>query len=132
MRMDARSLMNRWKRRDAPGARRVDGRLLSFPGWPIGIPQRRPAKTYGRIGDLEVRLARNRVDIKLAQRLRYDVFYGEMSAKPSMTMAMRRRDEDRYDGVCDHLLVFDTAPVGDSSQPWPRLRGPRVIGTYRV
>ena len=69
---------------------------------------RLPPKVYGRIGDLEVRLAHTKADVKRAQRLRYDVFYREMSAKPSLTAQMRRRDEDRYDAVCDHLLVVDT------------------------
>ena len=33
-----------------------------------------PAKVYGRIGPLEVRLARKRGEIRRAQRLRYEVF----------------------------------------------------------
>ena len=64
---------------------------------PSGLPfQRKPVRVYGRVGDLEVRLARTRRDIKRAQRLRYQVFYEEMSAVPSLTAQMRRRDEDAY------------------------------------
>ena len=104
---------------------------MALPG--IGLmPRSRPAKVYGQIGDLLVRLARTRADVKLAQRLRFDVFYGEMSAIPSFTAQMRRRDEDRYDAVCDHLLVVDTSPSADTVRGWTGTRLPRVIGTYRV
>jgi L-ornithine Nalpha-acyltransferase len=58
-------------------------------------------------GALEARLARGIEDIEAAQRLRYDVFYREMSAVPSPEMAASGRDFDRYDSVCDHLVVFD-------------------------
>ena len=100
----------------------------------LGLMPQPPAKVYGRIGDLEVRLARTKADVKRAQRLRYDVFYREMSAKPTLTAQMRRRDEDRYDAICDHLLVVDTAPPAAdvAKRQWPSVRQPRVIGTYRV
>src|SRR4051812_15697151 len=64
-------------------------------------------KVYGRVGNLEVRLARTWSEIKLAQRLRYQVFYEEMSAVPTRLAQFRRRDEDAYDAICDHLLVVD-------------------------
>src|SRR5262249_54027285 len=85
-----------------------------------------------RIGNLEVKLASSRSDVRLAQRLRYHVFYDEMSATPSFTAHMRGRDEDRYDGVCDHLLVVDTSPSSVSLQDWSGRLKPRVVGTYRV
>ncbi len=89
--------------------------------------QRRPEpKIYGRVGDLEVRLAVTRAEIKLAQRLRFQVFYEEMSAVPSRLAQFRRRDEDAYDAFCDHLLVVDVS-AGRS-----RLDQPKVVGTYRV
>lgn len=90
-----------------------------------------PVKTYGRIGDLEVRLARSRSDLRLAQRLRYDVFYREMSAVPSIRAQMRQRDIDPYDAVCDHLLVVDTAATAQTLD-WRGRQTPRVVGTYRV
>lgn len=90
----------------------------------------RPAKVYGRVGDLEVRLARSRADVKLAQRLRYEVFYEEMSARPTFLAEVRRRDNDPYDAVCDHLLVVDHArPVQGA---WRGESRPKVVGTYRV
>jgi putative hemolysin len=87
-------------------------------------------KIYGRIGNLEVRLARTWSEIKLAQRLRYQVFYEEMSATPTRLAQFRRRDEDAYDAICDHLLVVDV------DQTTPRRSGrperPKVVGTYRI
>ena len=49
----------------------------------LGPALQTPVKTgepLGRIGTLEVRLARNFKEVKKAQRLRYEVFYEEMSA----------------------------------------------------
>ena len=83
--------------------------------------------TLGRIGSLEVRLARGPREIWRAQRLRYRVFYQEMSAKPDVISRMFRRDADRFDKACDHLLVIDHAARG-------RFGGikPKVVGTYRL
>ncbi len=101
-----------------------DGRGVAFPA-------RKPDKVYGRIGDLEVRLATRRREIRLAQRLRYEVFYEEMSAVPSFKAELRRRDEDPYDAVCDHLLVVDDAPYA-TTDGWSGLKRQKVVGTYRV
>lgn len=94
------------------------------------FPLRRPHKVYGRIGNLEVRLARSSADIRRAQKLRYEVFYEEMAAVPKMTNLMFRRDEDRYDAICDHLLVVDTGLARPEKRTWPKR--PKVVGTYRV
>ncbi len=80
------------------------------------------APTYVRAGNLEVRLARSFKEIKLAQRLRYQIFYQEMAARPDWRMRMSKRDIDPYDSVCDHLLVIDH----------DRPRGKRIVGTYRL
>jgi putative hemolysin len=87
-----------------------------------------PPKVYGRIGSLEVRLARKKSEIRRAQRLRYKVFYEEMSATPGALAMLSRRDEDPYDAVFDHLLVVDR---GDPAREH-RWRRPRVVGTYRM
>lgn len=83
--------------------------------------------TLGRCGSLEVRLARGPREIWRAQRLRYRVFYQEMSARPDVVARVFRRDADRFDNHCDHLLVIDHAARG-------RFGGtkPRVVGTYRL
>ena len=70
--------------------------------------------TLGRLGTLEVRLARTAAEIRRAQKLRYDVFYREMSAVADAALYFARRDIDLFDAVCDHLLVIDE---GDESKP---------------
>ena len=70
------------------------------------------APLLGRIGNLEVRLARNAAEVKAAQQLRYRVFYEEMSAQPSKLQKMTRRDRDSFDRYCDHLLVIDHSRGG--------------------
>jgi putative hemolysin len=103
------------------------------------VPKPRPAPglgpVLGRLGSLEVRLAVTRRDVALAQRLRYRVFYEEMSAIPDMMCRLKRRDMDAYDAVCDHLLVVDHATPPPGFQPFgsgPAGRGPQVVGTYRL
>src|SRR3954469_17246076 len=76
-----------------------------------------------RMGNLEVRLADSEVEVDAAQALRYRVFYTEMAAPPAPERAAGRRDFDRFDELCDRLLVID------------HNRGPgpdAVIGTYRL
>lgn len=94
------------------------------------VPYGRPFKSYGRIGNLEVRLARSRGDLRRAQRLRYRVFYEEMAAVAGIRAKLSRRDKDKYDAICDHLLVIDHASAPGKGKGW--LRRPRVVGTYRV
>jgi putative hemolysin len=96
----------------------------------IQFGRRPPHKVYGRIGNLEVRLGQSRRDILQAQRLRYQVFYEEMSATPSVIASVRRLDQDPYDAICDHLLVVDCAEQRSEAETW--VRRPRVVGTYRV
>ncbi|MDQ8698565.1 GNAT family N-acyltransferase [Hyphomicrobium sp. LHD-15] len=91
-----------------------------------------PIKVYGRIGNLVVRLAQGRKDILRAQRLRFEVFYEEMSATPTGIAGMRRLDQDPYDAICDHLLVEDRSTDTAFSDGWTRSRKPHVVGTYRV
>jgi len=76
-------------------------------------------------GALEVRLAETEAEIEQAQRLRYRVFYEEMAAVPSPEMRESCRDFDRFDAICDHLLVVDRATHDDDGQP-------SVVGTYRL
>ena len=113
--------------------RPVSGRKLPFRSRlprPSLVGRRVPHKIYGRIGNLEVRLARSKGDLKRAQRLRYHVFYEEMSAIADPLAMMSRRDEDEFDAVCDHLLVVDVGEQEKGRRPWRRR--PRVVGTYRV
>ena len=82
----------------------------------------------GRLGSLEMRLARDARDLREAQRLRYRVFYEEMSALADPVSAILRRDADRFDQVCDHLIVVDRG----HRSPLPMGAGPKVVGTYRL
>ncbi len=86
-----------------------------LPRWPV----------LATSGDLEVRLAETEPEVEAAQRLRYRVFYEEMSAIPSPAMREHRRDFDRFDAYCDHVLVVDRASIDDDGQP-------SVVGTYRL
>jgi L-ornithine Nalpha-acyltransferase len=96
----------------------------------VGAFSRRfqPPKIYGRIGSLEVRLARKKSEIRRAQRLRYKVFYEEMSATPGALAILSRRDEDAYDPIFDHLLVIDHGNTNGGR----RWRRSKVVGTYRM
>lgn len=70
------------------------------------------------LGDgLQVSWARHLDEVREAQRLRHDVFAGEMGA--ILSNALPGHDVDLFDDYCEHLLVRDAA----SGQ---------VIGTYRV
>jgi putative hemolysin len=98
-------------------------RFLPGRGAAIELPQ-----ALGRLGSLEVRLASGVREVKRAQRLRYRVFYEEMSAIPTGLASLKRRDIDVYDEICDHLLVLDHAV-----KPKPfRAPKPKVVGTYRL
>ena len=75
-----------------------------------------------RVGQLDVRLAASPAEVAAAQALRYQIFYDEMGAVPTPSMAAVRRDIDDYDAICDHLLVIDHGIDGL----------PHVVGTYRL
>lgn len=71
-------------------------------------------------GSLEARLATTAAEVEAAQRLRYEIFYREMSAKPTPEMEAQSRDFDHFDPYCRHMLVID------------RAHGDKIIGTYRL
>jgi L-ornithine Nalpha-acyltransferase len=95
---------------------------------PSMLPPQPQNRDVGRIvdirsGRLQVRLAETPADIEAAQGLRYRVFYDGLGARPDTGLAFGRRDVDRFDRDCDHLLVLDHG------------RGPgrhSVVGTYRL
>ena len=74
----------------------------------------------GRIGSLEVRLITTKAELKTAQKLRYSVFYEEMSARAEGACEL---DQDQFDKICDHLIVVDT----ESGR-----KGGEIVGTYRL
>lgn len=93
--------------------------LLSPPATlPPASPQRRgdhsPALQNGAI---LVTWAKHQDEVREAQRLRHQVFAGEMGAR--LSTPVPGYDIDLFDDFCEHLLVRD----GGSGQ---------VIGTYRL
>jgi len=75
-----------------------------------------------RAGNMEVFVASDPIDIKAAQKLRYQVFFEEMGAKVTPEIAKTKLDVDEFDAVCDHLLVAEHLEGG----------GHRIVGTYRM
>ena len=53
-----------------------------------------------------------------------------MAAVADARTLLKKRDEDEYDVICDHLLVIDKAIERAAKRPW--VRRPKVVGTYRV
>ena len=66
---------------------------------------------------ITVSWARHQDDVRAAQRLRHEVFAGEMGAR--LTTTLEGHDIDLFDDFCEHLLVREEATN-------------QVIGTYRV
>lgn len=93
-------------------------------GLPLGRDAIAAGALLGRIGTLEVRLARNAGEIEMAQQIRYRVFHEELGARLSAGDASERRDFDRFDAICDHLLVLDTSIDGAEER--------QIVGTYRL
>lgn len=54
-----------------------------------------------------VRLARTPEDVRAAQRLRYEVFVEELGADGPLVNHAERLECDRFDPICDHLLLID-------------------------
>lgn len=73
-------------------------------------------------GSLSLKIAETEQEIEQAQRLRYEVFYEEMGAKPSGKMGEDQREIEFYDQYCEHLLVVDNELPKDR----------QVVGTYRI
>lgn len=110
------------------------GQLAFLPGLPLRLPLGPLAgasrnASLGRIGNLEVRLARTVGEVKRAQALRYRVFYEEMSAIADARTLLTRRDADEFDAICDHILVIDHAATATGS--FGR-KLPPIVGTYRL
>ncbi|WP_421854877.1 GNAT family N-acetyltransferase [Oricola sp.] len=96
-------------------------------GWPPSGHRKTETSTpalLGEIGSLQVRLASDKSELEAAQRLRFKIFSAEMAATPDIAAPDSERDEDRYDLVCDHLVVIDRQLAGPSSE--------RIVGTYRL
>jgi len=67
----------------------------------------------------DVTLAADAIDVRSAQRLRFDVFSTECGA---VTPGPEGLDVDRFDDLCDHLVVREATPAGHG----------RTVATYRL
>jgi L-ornithine Nalpha-acyltransferase len=81
----------------------------------------RGPEVLGRIGNLETRLAANDREVRMAQALRFEVFCNEMSARIGLRSRLSRLERDRWDRICDHLIVLDLEAAR-----------PRAVATYRL
>lgn len=93
----------------------ADGRPLPKPSTGRLAPS--ALTGTGASAGLQVTWARHLDEVRAAQRLRYEVFAGEMGARLPTTVP--GHDIDLFDDYCEHLLVRDEATHA-------------VIGTYRV
>ena len=89
---------------------------LSLPRGSLHPVGTQPAGTQDK-GSIEVSWARHLDEVREAQRLRHDIFAGEMGARLPRTIP--GHDIDLFDDYCEHLLVRDVATR-------------EVIGTYRL
>lgn len=67
-----------------------------------------------------VRLAESASEVEAAQALRYRVFVEEKGARAGMGCDRLRREWDRFDSACEHLVIRD------------ELRGGCVVGAARL
>jgi putative hemolysin len=101
----------------------------AHPSLPVQMPAplpelAPPATAPPRDNEVEVLWARHTDEVRAAQRLRHEVFVGEMGARLTTPPgAPDGHDVDLFDDFCEHLLVR-TLPRDDAPA--------QVIGTYRV
>lgn len=87
------------------------------PRSPAAVPPARSAACPA----LTVGWARHLDEVRAAQRLRHQIFAGEMGARLAQDLphSLPGHDIDRFDDFCEHLLVRDAATQ-------------KVVGTYRL
>lgn len=103
------------------------GRHSAHGAWPAAPRQqhanasRSTPPTASVPAALQVGWARHADDVRAAQRLRYQVFAGEMGARlpTAGTPGLHGHDVDHFDDFCEHLLVRCAATQ-------------QVVGTYRL
>jgi L-ornithine Nalpha-acyltransferase len=85
---------------------------------------------FSKRHDLSIKLATTEQQLRIAQRLRYHVFYEEMGALGTANNNQVKADCDKFDDVCDHLLVMRART--ENSNPELCLANEEVVGTYRM
>jgi len=96
--------------------------MPTLPLSPVSLPRGSLHRHGQRAGEevpgaIAVAWARHQDEVREAQRLRYQVFAGEMGAR--LSSPLEGHDIDLFDDFCEHLLVRDTATG-------------QVVGTYRA
>ena len=81
-------------------------------------PEVRDAQTAAISPACRVRLAETESDVRAAQALRFAVFNLELNGGLESSF-LTLLDADRFDAICDHLLVEDMTTS-------------EVVGTYRL
>lgn len=77
-----------------------------------------------------LRQAQGAKEIEACQQLRFRVFYEELGARADAYAHASKRDHDRFDAICDHLVVV---LVDDTGQPDSiHLVDGELVGTYRL
>ncbi|MGA8170423.1 MAG: GNAT family N-acyltransferase [Methylocystis sp.] len=101
----------------------------AFPAWKFKSKETTDTLqgTIARAGALEVRLAVTKREIRKAQRLRFKVFFQEGGAIADAKTAFTRRDADRFDRYCDHLIVIDH----EARTRFGKVKA-KVVGAYRL
>ena len=73
--------------------------------------------------DYLVKLAETKSEVKKAQKLRYEVFFSDRNKKKIFNISNFRRDSDKYDSYCDHIIV---------SYKKSKFAKSKTVGTYRL
>lgn len=74
--------------------------------------------------NFRLRLAVDPVDLRAAQRLRYQVFAKELGATGDSVDHEARLERDQFDAHCDHLVLEDTRRSKDDLD--------HIVGVYRL
>ncbi|MFI9119650.1 GNAT family N-acetyltransferase [Streptomyces bikiniensis] len=90
---------------------------MSAPTHTLAVPAQPRARAEQPTPRYAVGLARHQEDVRAAQRLRHQVFAGELGAR--LDGPEPGLDSDAFDAYCDHLLVREET-TGE------------VVGTYRL
>lgn len=91
---------------------------------------RTPSATTSTVNPTyQLRFANSRREVEAAQRLRHEVFSAELGAN---TSGRPGRDEDPFDDLCDHLIVWQTTGTEPDPETGRPDRVEQAVATYRL
>ena len=108
---------------------KIRNRVVSNP---IFINNSNLPEIIAEQGELCVRLAHNKEDLKAVQALRYSIFYKTLGAHPKLSQRLTRLDRDHYDNLCEHLMLTTRAVVHGAPKKTRLANGETVVGCYRL